>query len=211
MNQINYQKELDKVIAGLGDRRPTLLLHACCGPCSSYCLEYLSQYFDITVYYYNPNITDEEEYRHRVTELERLIREFPGVKFEEGPYDRESFYEIAKGLEDVPEGGERCRRCFELRLSRAVRRAAEGGFDYVTTTLSISPMKNAALLNEIGKREAAACGADWLPGDFKKKGGYQRSVELSARYGLYRQDYCGCEYSKAEASARRAARTERDG
>ncbi len=205
MNKINYQKELDRIIEQVSceGRRPSLLLHSCCGPCSSYCLEYLTQYFDVTVYYYNPNITDEEEYRHRVSEQQRLIKEFPGVRFVEGPYDPESFYEISAGLEKVPEGGERCFRCFSLRLGRAAQYAADGGFDYYTTTLTISPMKDAQKLNEIGQQKAAACGTTWLPSDFKKKDGYKRSVELSARYGLYRQDYCGCEYSKEEARARK--------
>ena len=204
MNVINYQKELDKIIEKIQKegRRPSLLLHSCCAPCSSYCMEYLTQYFDITVYYYNPNITDEEEYRLRVEEQQRLIREFPGIKFEEGPYDPESFFAIAKGLEMVPEGGERCFRCYELRLKQAVEAAKLGGYDYVTTTLTISPLKNSKKLNEIGQQLA---GENWLPSDFKKKNGYKRSVELSAQYDLYRQNYCGCVYSKEEAERREAA------
>ena len=204
MNVINYQKELDKIIEKIQKegRRPSLLLHSCCAPCSSYCMEYLTQYFDITVYYYNPNITDEEEYRLRVEEQQRLIREFPGIKFEEGPYDPESFFAIAKGLEMVPEGGERCFRCYELRLKQAVEAAKLGGYDYVTTTLTISPLKNSKKLNEIGQQLA---GENWLPSDFKKKNGYKRSVELSTQYDLYRQNYCGCVYSKEEAERRAAA------
>lgn len=222
MNVINYQKELDKIIEKIQKegRRPSLLLHSCCAPCSSYCMEYLTQYFDITVYYYNPNITDEEEYRLRVEEQQRLIREFPGIKFEEGPYDPESFFDIAKGLEMVPEGGERCFRCYELRLKQAVDAAKLGGYDYVTTTLTISPLKNSKKLNEIGERllqraDNERCGAveesvqfvsetrlTWLPSDFKKRNGYKRSVELSAQYDLYRQNYCGCVYSKEEAERR---------
>ena len=204
MNVINYQKELDKIIEKIQKegRRPSLLLHSCCAPCSSYCMEYLTQYFDITIYYYNPNITDEEEYRLRVEEQQRLIREFPGIKFEEGPYDPESFFAIAKGLEMVPEGGERCFRCYELRLKQAVEAAKLGGYDYVTTTLTISPLKNSKKLNEIGQQLA---GENWLPSDFKKKNGYKRSVELSAQYDLYRQNYCGCVYSKEEAERRAAA------
>ena len=204
MNVINYQKELDKIIEKIQKegRRPSLLLHSCCAPCSSYCMEYLTQYFDITVYYYNPNITDEEEYRLRVEEQQRLIREFPSIKFEEGPYDPESFFDIAKGLEMVPEGGERCFRCYELRLKQAVEAAKLGGYDYVTTTLTISPLKNSKKLNEIGQQLA---GENWLPSDFKKKNGYKRSVELSAQYDLYRQNYCGCVYSKEEAERREAA------
>lgn len=204
MNVINYQKELDKIIEKVQKegRRPSLLLHSCCAPCSSYCMEYLTQYFDITVYYYNPNITEEEEYRLRVEEQQRLIREFPGIKFEEGPYDPESFFDIAKGLEMVPEGGERCFRCYELRLKQAVEAAKLGDYDYVTTTLTISPLKNSKKLNEIGQQLA---GENWLPSDFKKKNGYKRSVELSAQYDLYRQNYCGCVYSKEEAERREAA------
>ena len=224
MNVINYQKELDKIIESLQKegRRPSLLLHSCCAPCSSYCLEYLSQYFDITVYYYNPNITEEEEYRLRVAEQQRLIAEFSGVKFEEGPYDPKSFFEIAKGLEMVPEGGERCFRCYELRLRQAVEAARTGGYDYVTTTLTISPLKNSKKLNEIGQeltgrkqdeQPVAIVDTDdesqyrsslsWLPSDFKKKNGYKRSVELSAQYDLYRQDYCGCIYSREESERRK--------
>ena len=204
MNVINYQKELDKIIEKVQKEecRPSLLLHSCCAPCSSYCMEYLTQYFDITIYYYNPNITDEEEYRLRVEEQQRLIREFPGIKFEEGPYDPETFFDIAKGLEMVPEGGERCFRCYELRLKQAVEAAKLGGYDYVTTTLTISPLKNSKKLNEIGQQLA---GENWLPSDFKKKNGYKRSVELSAQYDLYRQNYCGCVYSKEEAERRAAA------
>lgn len=209
MNRINYQKELEQVIKGLqeGGRRPSLLLHSCCAPCSSYCLEYLSPYFAVTVFYYNPNITDREEYRRRADEQKRLTDMFPSVSFREGPYDPERFLRMAEGLEEAPEGGERCCRCYELRLREAVREAVRGGFDYVTTTLSISPLKNAQKLNEIGRAAAKEQGACWLPGDFKKRDGYKRSIELSEVYQLYRQDYCGCLYSKKEAEKRRAART----
>lgn len=212
MNRVNYQRELEHMIDDFTtqNRRPSLLLHSCCAPCSSYCLEYLSQYFDITVYYYNPNITSQEEYHRRVEEQKRLIKEFPGVTFREGPYDRERFYQLAKGLEDIPEGGERCFRCYELRLLQAAYEAAAGGYDYFTTTLSISPLKNSDRLNEIGRQAAEKAGAVWLPSDFKKKNGYKRSVELSAQYGLYRQDYCGCEYSKAEADRRRSEKDKGD-
>ena len=207
MNIINYQKELDKIIENIqrDGHRPSLLLHSCCAPCSSYCMEYLTQYFDITIYYYNPNITDEKEYRLRVEEQQRLIQEFSGIKFEEGPYDPESFYAIAEGLEMVPEGGERCFRCYELRLRQAVEAAKLGDYDYVTTTLTISPLKNSKKLNEIGQELA---GENWLPSDFKKKNGYKRSVELSAQYDLYRQNYCGCVYSKEEAERRAAVQGE---
>lgn len=209
MNRINYQKELEQVIKGLqeGGRPPSLLLHSCCAPCSSYCLEYLSPHFAVTVFYYNPNITDREEYRRRADEQKRLTDMFPSVSFREGPYDPERFLRMAEGLEEAPEGGERCFRCYELRLREAVGEAVRGGFDYVATTLSISPLKNAQKLNEIGRAAAKEQGVCWLPGDFKKREGYKRSIELSEVYQLYRQDYCGCLYSKKEAEKRRAART----
>ncbi|MCD8218345.1 MAG: epoxyqueuosine reductase QueH [Clostridiales bacterium] len=216
----NYQKELDKIIAELQaqDKIPTLLLHSCCAPCSSYVLEYLSRYFSITVFYYNPNITDAEEYHHRVGEQKRLIEELPTlhpISFVEGNYEPERFFEAVQGLEHIPEGGERCRKCFELRLSETAELAAERGADYFTTTLTISPLKNAEVLNEIGQRMAdrdendcagsAFCGARFLPSDFKKKDGYKRSIELSKIYGLYRQDYCGCIFSKRERLAGRVS------
>ena len=196
----NYQKELDNIIAGHGQRReaPTLFLHSCCAPCSSYVLEYLSAFFRITVFYYNPNIYPAEEYGKRVEEQKNLIEKLPSVypiKFVEGVYDKERFYEMAKGLEQVPEGGERCFRCYELRLRETARLAAERGFDYFTTTLTISPLKNAAKLNEIGGLLGEEYQTVWLPSDFKKKNGYKRSIELSKEYNLYRQDYCGCVFS----------------
>lgn len=199
----NYQKELEKLIesAELEKKIPTLLLHSCCAPCSSYVLEYLSQYFTITVLYYNPNIFPEEEFEKRIHEQEMLIRKMPAkhpISFLAGNYESEKFYEMAKGLENVPEGGERCFRCYELRLREAARRACEGEYDYFTTTLSISPLKNASKLNEIGERLAEEYQVAYLPSDFKKKNGYKRSTELSREYGLYRQDYCGCIYSKME-------------
>ena len=203
MNQVNYQKELDKVIQKLTEegRTPRLLLHSCCAPCSSYVLEYLSEYFSITVFYYNPNIYPPEEFGKRVEEQERLIRELPAkhpVSFLEGPYEPERFYEMAKGLEQIPEGGERCFRCYRLRLLETAQMARAGSFDYFTTTLSISPLKNAQKLNEIGTRLAEEYGVPYLFSDFKKRNGYKRSTELSAEYGLYRQDYCGCVYSLRE-------------
>lgn len=196
----NYQKELDNIIAGHGQRReaPTLFLHSCCAPCSSYVLEYLSAFFRITVFYYNPNIYPAEEYEKRVEEQKNLIERLPSVypiEFVEGAYDKERFYEMAKGLEQVPEGGERCFRCYELRLRETARLAAERGFDYFTTTLTISPLKNAAKLNEIGGLLGEEYQTVWLPSDFKKKNGYKRSIELSKEYNLYRQDYCGCVFS----------------
>ena len=203
MNQVNYQKELDKVIQKLTEdgRTPRLLLHSCCAPCSSYVLEYLSEYFSITVFYYNPNIYPPEEFGKRVEEQERLIRELPAkhsASFLEGPYEPERFYEMAKGLEQIPEGGERCFRCYRLRLLETAQMARAGGFDYFTTTLSISPLKNAQKLNEIGARLAEEYGVPFIFSDFKKRNGYKRSTELSAEYGLYRQDYCGCVYSLRE-------------
>ena len=202
MNKINYQIQLDKVIASLGDKVPTLLLHSCCAPCSSYVIEYLSQYFSITVFYYNPNISPEEEYRFRSSEQKRLIAEMPvkyPVTYIDEEYDSRQFFDAVKGLENEPEGGRRCEKCFELRLGRTIQLAKEMGFDYAATTLSISPLKNAQLLNEIGKRLSEKQGVNWLGSDFKKKGGYKRSTELSKEYGLYRQNYCGCVFSKRDA------------
>ncbi len=199
MNKINYQIQLDKVIASLDGKAPTLLLHSCCAPCSSYVIEYLSQYFHITVFYYNPNISPEAEYRFRSSEQKRLISEMPvkyPVKFIEEEYDSRQFFEAVKGLEKEPEGGKRCEKCFELRLERTIRLAKEMNFDFVTTTLTISPLKDAQLLNEIGKRLSSQHSVNWLGSDFKKKGGYKRSIELSREYELYRQNYCGCVFSK---------------
>lgn len=201
MNQKNYQKELEKIIQKLESesRVPRLLLHSCCAPCSSYVLEYLSRYFDITVFYYNPNISPEEEYRKRTEELSRLIAELPAlhpIHLEIGPYEPQKFYEMARGLEQEPEGGRRCFGCYRLRLEEAARMAKEGGYDYFTTTLTISPLKNAQKLNEIGEELGEFYQVSHLPSDFKKKNGYKRSVELSAQYHLYRQNYCGCVYSR---------------
>lgn len=197
---MNYQKELDKLIEKLQkeQRVPRLLLHSCCAPCSSYVLEYLSNYFDITVFYYNPNIFPENEYTKRILEQQMLISDmkmkYP-VSFLAGNYDRERFYKIAEGLEHLREGGERCFKCYELRLEEAAKVAQEGGFDYFTTTLSISPMKNAEKLNELGLKIGKKYSVEYLQSDFKKKNGYKRSIELSKTYNLYRQDYCGCEFS----------------
>ena len=199
MNKVNYQKELDKIIENNTGTKPRLLLHSCCAPCSSYVLEYLSRYFDITVFYFNPNISPKEEYIKRVDEVKRLIKEMPAcadVKFIEGRYEPSEFYEAPKGLEDAPEGGERCLKCFELRLNEAAKTAAETGAEYVCTTLTISPLKNAENLNRIGEETAARYGVKWLPSDFKKKNGYKRSIELSNEYNLFRQNYCGCVFSK---------------
>lgn len=182
---------------------PKLFLHSCCAPCSSYVLEYLSQYFEIIVFYYNPNIFPESEYANRVREMKRLIQENEKnyqnkVAFLEGSYDPKVFYAMAKGMEDLPERGERCYHCYELRMREAAKVAVQMGADYFTTTLSISPYKNADWINEIGERLAKEYGVSHLPSDFKKKNGYKRSIELSEQFGLYRQDYCGCIYSKLE-------------
>ncbi len=261
MNRVrNYQKELDQLIERIGAAKecpPTLFLHSCCAPCSSYVLEYLRQYFWITVFYYNPNITEDAEYRKRVAEQKRLIaayneeltkkvnknqdgvaeqdtvaeqdagavedavaKQYAGsvqdtgtvhgvdrqqaestaywIDVIEGDYEPQRFFDMAKGLEQCPEGGGRCFACYELRLRETAKLAREGGYDYFTTTLSISPLKNAAKLNEIGEKLAQEYGAVWLPSDFKKREGYKRSIELSKEYGLYRQDYCGCVYSRRQ-------------
>ena len=197
---MNYQKELDKLIERLSKdgKVPKLLLHSCCAPCSSYVLEYLSNHFEITVFYYNPNIFPENEYTKRILEQQTLISDMKvkhPISFLAGNYDRERFFQIAEGLEYLREGGERCFKCYELRLEEAAKIARDAGFDYFTTTLSISPLKNADKLNEIGTRLADKYGVQYLQSDFKKKNGYKRSIELSNEYGLYRQDYCGCEYS----------------
>ncbi len=233
-NQLNYQKELDKVIAALQGSKPTLLLHSCCAPCSSYVLEYLREFFAITVFYYNPNISFKEEYRKRVEEQKRLIatfneeasvKDFAPIRIIEGDYEPGLFYEMAKGREHLPEGGERCFDCYRLRLEATANLAQRDGFAYFGTTLTISPLKNAAKLNEIGMEleqqmysqveEDLVCEENsvkqldgqaplWLPSDFKKKNGYKRSIELSAQYDLYRQDYCGCVYSKRDRDAQKS-------
>ena len=210
MNKINYQKELDKVIEVLQrqGRVPRLLLHSCCAPCSSYVLEYLSRYFEITVFYYNPNIYPPEEFGKRVEEQKRLIAQLPAehpISFLDGPYEPERFYEMARGLEQVSEGGERCFKCYRLRLTETAEMARAGKYDYFTTTLSISPLKNAEKLNEIGGQLAKDYGVDYLYSDFKKRNGYKRSTELSREYGLYRQDYCGCVFSMRERRAQQEA------
>lgn len=203
MNRRNYQRELEKILAEIekSGQVPRLFLHSCCAPCSSYVLEYLSSYFQITDFFYNPNISPKEEYVKRAEELKHLIDEMPFVHkpvFLEGDYCPEEFFKMAKGLEKVPEGGERCFRCYRMRMEEAARLAAEGGYDYFTTTLSISPLKNAQKINEIGEELEKIYGVKHLPSDFKKKNGYKRSTELSGEYGLYRQNYCGCVFSKRE-------------
>lgn len=199
----NYRKELDELIEKQRKEQivPTLLLHSCCAPCSSYVIEYLSSHFSITVFYYNPNIYPDLEYEKRVEEQMRFIKEFPTkypVKFIAGAFEKERFYEAVKGLEHEKEGGERCFCCYRLRLCETAKLAKQMGMDYFTTTLSISPLKNAAKLNEIGEELAKEYGVAYLCSDFKKKNGYKRSVELSEEYGMYRQDYCGCIFSKQE-------------
>lgn len=198
---LNYQKKLEEQIKEAGSGKK-LLLHACCAPCSSYVLEYLSEFFDITLLYFNPNISPEAEYRKRIGEVERLLREMPlksEVGLLEGRYCPEEFFKLAEGLEELPEGGERCFKCYRQRLEEAAKTAKEGGFDYFTTTLSISPHKNAEKLNLIGEELEKEYGVRYLYGDFKKRNGYKRSIELSRIYGLYRQNYCGCIYSRREA------------
>lgn len=215
----NYAKELEELMKTPQNKGKTLFLHSCCAPCSSYVLEYLRSFFRITVFYYNPNITADEEYEKRVEEQKRLIAAFNAqlktgekekqegmepafpIEIVEGNYDKQLFFERIKGFERCKEGGERCFLCYELRLAETVRQAKMRSMDYVTTTLTISPLKNAAKLNEIGERLSKEQGVSWLPSDFKKKGGYQRSIELSKEYELYRQDYCGCIYSKMERDA----------
>ena len=204
-NKINYQKELEKEIRKWSELEvcPTILLHSCCAPCSSYCLEYLSKYAKITAFYYNPNITDRAEYEHRVAELQRLIEEMfkkdsevYRPNFLEGEYNPDAFYNIAKGLESEPECGRRCIKCYDLRLRKTAEEAVRGGYDYFTTTLTISPLKDAQILNRLGIKLGEEYGVKYLPSDFKKNGGYQRSIELSRDFNLYRQNFCGCEYSK---------------
>ena len=210
MNQVlkkNYQLELDKLINKIegNDRVPSLMLHSCCGPCSSYVLEYLSEFFSITVLYYNPNIYPSEEYWYRVDEQQKIIdltNAKNPIKMITGRYDTERFYDMARGMEEVKEGGSRCHRCYEMRLRKTAEMAKKEGFDYFTTTLTISPHKDSQVLNRIAEDIACQIGVKNLPSDFKKKGGYKRSCEITREHGLYRQDYCGCVYSKMEMEER---------
>ena len=202
-DEYELSKRIRQVI-GYADKRRACSkasVTSCCAPCSSYVLEYLSNYFEITVFYYNPNIYPETEYTKRILEQQKLIDDmnfkYP-VSFVAGEYEKEKFYEMARGLEEVKEGGSRCMKCYELRLRETAEIAKAGEYDYFTTTLSISPLKNAAKLNEIGQRLAKEYGVEYLISDFKKKNGYKRSTELSKIYGLYRQDYCGCEFSQRQ-------------
>ena len=216
MNVINYSKEMEKTIASLGDNVPTLLLHSCCAPCSSTCLEILSEHFKVSVLYYNPNITDSAEYNKRLAEEKRFIdavnnlkgfdksgennKTFFPISLTECTYDPMEFFEAVKGYENCPEGGERCFICYEMRLREAASTAKREGFDYFTTTLTLSPLKNAAKLNEIGQKVASEYEVKFLPSDFKKKDGYKRSIQLSKDFELYRQNYCGCIFSKNSCS-----------
>ncbi len=204
---MNYQKELEKILKNNMEKSfvPTLLLHSCCGPCSSYVLEYLSNYFKITIIYYNPNIYPEEEYLKRKKEQQELIKKLPvkyPVSFMESTYDSKEFFSISRGLENLKEGEERCFKCYNLRMEQTAKKAKEYNFDYFTTTLSVSPYKNSNILNEIGKKLEEKYQVKYLYSDFKKKNGYKRSIELSKIYDLYRQDYCGCVYSKIERDKR---------
>lgn len=198
MNNINYQKELEKILFNIKTKK-SLLLHSCCAPCSSYVLSYLSDYFDITVLYYNPNITNDDEYEKRKSEQIRLIHEIQHknkISIMDVEHDKDKFYEISKGLESCPECGERCHKCYRLRIEKTAKIASECGFDYFCTTLSISPLKSSKVLNDIGNDLSKQYNIDFLPSDFKKKEGFKKSIELSKKYNLYRQNYCGCEYSK---------------
>lgn len=207
--KVNYQIEMERELARIGasGRRPRLLLHACCAPCGSYVLEALNRAFDIDIYYYNPNIAPRAEFDRRAAEIERLAAQMPHVndfRVIVGEYDNEVFTEMCRGHEDDPEGGARCALCFRMRLEAAAKLAAQLGDDYFTTSLTISPLKDAQLLNAIGVEMGRGAGVQWLFSDFKKKNGYKRSCELSREYGLYRQDYCGCVYSRQERDARAA-------
>lgn len=204
MNKVNYAKELELLLEKPETKGKHLFLHSCCAPCSSYVLEYLRSFFRITVFYYNPNITEDAEYRKRVIEQKRLIGIFNEmgdaypIEIVEGDYEPEQFFAMSRGYEQCPEGGERCFRCYELRLRETARLAKEAGADYFTTTLTISPLKNAEKINEIGQQLSKELEIPFLPSDFKKKDGYKRSIELSRLYGLYRQNYCGCVFSQVE-------------
>lgn len=193
----NYQLKLEKILNEI-DSPKKLFLHSCCGPCSSYVIEYLSNYFEITIYYYNPNISEKTEFNKRLEEQKRIVRELPTkykVDVIEGNFDNDRYEEIIKGLENEPEGGSRCYKCYKLRMEETAKMAKKLGYDYFTTTLSISPYKNANWINEIGEELEKEYDIKYLYADFKKKNGYKRSIELSKIYNLYRQDYCGCKYS----------------
>lgn len=208
---INYQKELEKTIKLYehSEHKPTLILHSCCAPCSSYVLEYLNRFFDISLLFFNPNIYPQQEYEKRLTELKRFIINYNfenQIDIINSQYNPDEFFSMARGLEQSPEGGERCFKCYEMRLMKTALVAKERNADYFTTTLSISPYKNARKLNEIGKKLSEQTGVKYLCSDFKKNNGYKRSIELSHQYGLYRQHYCGCIFSQQQALAREKER-----
>ena len=202
MNKPNFQALTDREIEKLNGRKATLLLHACCAPCSTASLEYLAKYFDITLFFYNPNISSAEEFQKRLCELERFVKEAPfakGIKIISPEYNHGEFLSAAAGLENAKEGGERCEKCFRLRLNETARRAAGLGFEYFATTLTISPLKNAEKINLCGEDAAVVGNVLYLPTDLKKRERYKRSIELSSEYGLYRQSFCGCEFSQGRA------------
>ena len=193
--KINYQKKLEELIKGLNGK-PSLLLHSCCGPCSTEVIDFLKDYFEITVFYYNPNIEPLEEYLHRKSEQKRFLNEYKEAKihFLDCEYDNYSFKEMAKGLENIPEGGARCNKCFYLRMKKTAIVAKENNFEYFGTTLTVSPHKNSTMINEIGEKISKEENIKYIYGDFKKNDGYKKSIEMSKAYNLYRQDYCGCLY-----------------
>ena len=202
MNKPNFQALTDGEIEKLNGRKATLLLHACCAPCSTASLEYLAKYFDITLFFYNPNISSADEFQKRLCELERFVKEAPfakGIKIISPEYNHEEFLSAAAGLENAKEGGERCEKCFRLRLNETARQAAGLGFEYFATTLTISPLKNAEKINLCGEDAAVVGNVLYLPTDLKKRERYKRSIELSSEYGLYRQSFCGCEFSQGRA------------
>lgn len=210
MNAINYQKVMEELIRDNCSETvvPRLLLHSCCAPCSSYCISCLAEYFHVTVFYYNPNIYPPEEYCMRAAEQKRFVEQYPTkypVSYIEAPYESDRFYEMARGMEDIPEGGERCFACYEMRLKKSAEYASLHGFDFFTTTLSISPLKNAQKLNEIGAKLAEQFHVQYLYSDFKKKDGYKKSTEISKEYQMYRQYYCGCVFSKRDRDRQIAA------
>ena len=215
MNAINYQKVMEELIRDNCSETvvPRLLLHSCCAPCSSYCISCLAEYFHVTVFYYNPNIYPPEEYRMRAAEQKRFVEQYPTkypVSYIEAPYESDRFYEMARGMEDIPEGGERCFACYEMRLKKSAEYASLHGFDFFTTTLSISPLKNAQKLNEIGAKLAEQFHVQYLYSDFKKKDGYKKSTEISKEYQMYRQYYCGCVFSKRDRYRQIAADHDRN-
>lgn len=191
----NYAKTLENIINNL-EYKPKILLHSCCAPCSSYVIDYLNNYFDITILYYNPNISPIEEYEKRKQEEIKFIKNYKNVKFLDCDYDNNLYNKLIKGLENEPERGKRCNVCFELRLEKTAILAKENNYEYFGTTLTVSPYKNAQIINKIGEKIQEKHKIKWLYSDFKKNDGYKKSIELSKKYNLYRQDYCGCIYSK---------------